>query len=529
MRSTTSPGSSASNCCARSRAKTATSWSPNGSPKKHSRRGRRVRPSRRTPASAPILWPQARRSSSSRLCWTLRGLAPTRNAGRALRSAAGLTVAVALVVALACGCANAGPAPVADAAYGVHIDTNTPQGLRAKQTMDMVNSDWPIGTVGVRTMATPDQVNGITTAMGNLWWYRPITVSSIDIGAGSATLHVLTPYNAAQDVELRTNDAGMVDRFTVTMRPPAIIKWADIDAALTKSGARYSYQVSKVVPDGAAGKCVSIAGTNTDLSLPLASIFKLYVLLAVADAVKTGTVSWNDSLTITEQAKAVGSAGLEELPPGAQVSVRTAAQQMISASDNMATDLLIARLPPGAVERALVTAGHHDPASMTPFPTMHELFSIGWGQPDLREQWQRASPQGRAQLLEQANSRPFQPDPGRTGTPASSYGAEWYGSAADICRVHAALQAAAVGEAAPVRDILSHVPGIDLNRSKWPYIGAKAGNLPGDMTFSWYAVDRTGQPWVVSFQLRWPSFRSNTAAGWLLSIAKKAFGLIPVA
>src|SRR6476469_4471866 len=309
MPSTTSPGSSASNCCARSRVKTATSWSPNGSPKKHSRRGRPVRPSRRTPASAPILWPQARRCSSSRLCWTLRGLAPTRNAGQERRSAAGLTVAVALVVALACGCANTGSAPVADAAYGVHIDTNTPQGLRAKQTMDMVNSDWPIGTVGVRTMATPEEVNGITTAMGNLWWDRPITVSSIDIGAGSATLHVLTPYNAAQDVELRTNDAGMVDRFAVTMRPPAITKWADIDAALTKSGARYSYQVSKVVPDGAAGKCVSIAGTNTDLSLPLASIFKLYVLLAVADAVKTGTVSWNDSLTITEQAKAVGSAG----------------------------------------------------------------------------------------------------------------------------------------------------------------------------------------------------------------------------
>src|SRR4029079_7037281 len=478
MPSTTRPGCSASNCCARSRVKTATSWSPNGSPKKHSKRGRPVRPSRRTPASAPILWPQARRSSSSRLCWTLRGLAPRRNAGRALRSAAGLTVAVALVVALACGCANTGSAPVADAAYGVHIDTNNPQVRRAKQTMDMVTSDWPIGTVGVRTMATPEQVNGITTAMGNLWWDRPITVSSIDIGAGSATLHVLTPYNAALDVELRTNDAGMVDRFAVTMRQPAITKWADIDAALTKSGARYSYQVSKVVPDGAAGKCVSIAGTNTDLSLPLASIFKLYVLLAVAEAVKAGTMGWNDLLTITEQAKAVGSAGLEELPPGAQVSVRTAAQQMISASVNMATDLLIARLGPGAVERALVAAGHHDPASMTPFPTMHELFSVGWGEPDLREQWKKATPQGRAQLLQQTNSRPYEPDPTRTNTPASGYGAEWYGSAADICRVHAALQAAAVGKGAPVKQILSAIPGIDLDKSKWSYIGAKGGNLP---------------------------------------------------
>jgi beta-lactamase class A len=90
------------------------------------------------------------------------------------------------------------------------------------------------------------------------------------------------------------------------------------------------------------------------------------------------------------------------------------------------------------------------------------------------------------------------------------------------------LQKAAVGPAAPVRDILSAIPGIDLDQSKWNYIGAKGGNLPGDLTFSWYAVDRTGQPWVVSFQLNWPRYRSQAAAGWLLSIAKQAFGLIPV-
>jgi beta-lactamase class A len=453
----------------------------------------------------------------------LQGPAPRRSAGRARRTAAGL--AVALVVALACGCTNTGPAPVADAAYGVPIDTNTPQGLRAKQTMDMVNSDWPIGTVGVRTMAIPEAVNGITSAMGNLWVDRPITVAGIEVGAGVATLHTLTPYGAAQDIEIHTNHANMVDRFAVELRPPAIRKWSDIDAELTKSGARYSYQVSKVTD----GNCSTVAGSNTDLSLPLASIFKLYVLLAVADAVKAGTVSWTDQLTITEEAKAVGSAGLEELPPGAQVSVRKAAQEMISASDNMATDLLIARLGPGAVERALVAAGHHDPASMTPFPTMHELFSVGWGEPDLREQWKHASRQDRVKMLQQANSRPFQPDPNRTHTPASPDGVEWYGSAADICRVHAALQAAAVGKAAPVKQILATIPGIELDKAKWPYIGAKGGNLPGDLTFSWYAVDHAGQPWVVSFQLNWPHFYSQTAAAWLLSIAHQAFDLAPVA
>lgn len=452
------------------------------------------------------------------MSWTLLAVS------RARRASGPLSV-VALVVALACGCTNtAAPVPAADATYGVPIEINTPQGLRAKQTIDMLNSEWPIGTVGVRTLAAPEQVNGVTSAMGNLWLDRPITVAGIDIGAGQATLHVLTSYGVAQDISLRTNDAGLVDRFEVSLEEPQINTWQDVDTELSKTGARYSYQVSKVND----GRCTTVAGTNVDLSLPLASIFKLYVLLAVAEAVNAGTLEWTDPLTITKEAKAVGSAGLQELAPGAQVSVRKAAQEMISASDNMATDLLIARLGPGAVERALVTAGHHDPASMTPFPTMHELFSIGWGQPDLREQWKQASPQVRAQLLEQTNSRPFQPDPVRTGTPASEYGAEWYGSASDICRVHAALQAAAVGEAAPVREILSAVPGISLDESKFPYIGAKGGNLPGDLTFSWYAVDRTGQPWVVSFQLNWPRFRSQTAAGWLLSVAHKTFDLIPV-
>ncbi len=413
---------------------------------------------------------------------------------------------------------------MAEAAYGVHIDTNTPQGLRAKQTMDMLNSDWPIGPVGVRTLASPEMVDEVGTKLDSIWWDRPFRVTAVDVGAGQATLHVLTSYNVAQNIELRTNAAGLVDRFAVTLQPPVITKWADIDAELTKSGAVYSYQVSRVTD----GKCEPVAGTNTDLSLPLASIFKLYVLLAVAEAVNAGTVNWNDQLTITAQDKAVGSAGLQALPPGAQVSVRNAAQQMISASDNMATDLLIQRLGPGAVERALVAAGHHDPASMTPFPTTHELFSVGWGEPDLREQWKSASRQDRAQLLQQTNSRPYQPDPNRTHTPASPDGVEWYGSAADICRVHAALQAAAVGNAAPVKQILSAIPGIDLDKSKWPYIGAKGGNLPGDLTFSWYAVDHTGQPWVVSFQLNWPRFRSPTAAGWLLSIVHRAFDLAPV-
>jgi hypothetical protein len=57
---------------------------------------------------------------------------------------AALSAAAALVVTLAPGCAPS-PSPHANAANtGRGIDTRTPPGLRAQQTMDMLNSDWPI-------------------------------------------------------------------------------------------------------------------------------------------------------------------------------------------------------------------------------------------------------------------------------------------------------------------------------------------------------------------------------------------------
>jgi beta-lactamase class A len=432
-----------------------------------------------------------------------------------------LSAAAALVVTLAPGCAPS-PSPQANAANpGRAIDTRTPPGLRAQQTMDMLNSDWPIGPVGVRTLAAPAKVDSVETTMEELWWDRPFTLDGADIGASAATLHLTSSYGARQDIRIHTDDDGWVDQFDLETQAPKITSWHDVDAVLTKTGARYSYQVAKVNN----GQCDPVVGTNTGESLPLASIFKLYVLHALAGAVNNGRVSWNDQLTVTEKSKAVGSSGLE-LAPGAHVSVRTAAEKMIATSDNMATDLLIGRMGTHAIEEALVTAGHHDPASMTPFPTMYELFSVGWGQPDLRSQWKQASPEIRAQLLAQANSAPYQPDPTRAHTPASTYGAEWYGNAEDICRVHAALQADAVGEAAPVRQILAAVSGIQLDRNEWRYIGAKAGGLPGDLTFSWYAVDKAQQPWVVSFQLNWARDHGPTVTGWMLQVAKQVFALI---
>ena len=146
------------------------------------------------------------------MCSTLPGPTPRRDAA-GVRRRARLTVALALVAALACACAGPRPAS-ADGSYGAPIQINTPQGLRAKQTMDMLNSDWPIGEVGIRTLAAPDIVEHVGVTLDRMWWDRPFTVTDVDIGAGNATLDVVTSYGVGQTITLRTDDAGMVDRFS---------------------------------------------------------------------------------------------------------------------------------------------------------------------------------------------------------------------------------------------------------------------------------------------------------------------------
>ena len=110
----------------------------------------------------------------------------------------------------------------------------------------MINSDWPIGPVGVRTLAVPAKVEAIETTMEALWWDRPFTLSAVDIGASVATLHLVSSYGARQDIRIHTSDDGLVDRFDLdTQPPPPINSWHDVDAVLSKTGARYSYQVGQ--------------------------------------------------------------------------------------------------------------------------------------------------------------------------------------------------------------------------------------------------------------------------------------------
>lgn len=89
---------------------------------------------------------------------------------------------------------------------------------------------------------------------------------------------------------------------------------------------------------------VSLA-TNGDEPFPMASTFKLPVLVELHAAAKAGALGWNEMVNVTPQDQHLGSGDLTPLydPPGVRLSMRNLANLMMMISDNSAADICLAR------------------------------------------------------------------------------------------------------------------------------------------------------------------------------------------
>lgn len=254
---------------------------------------------------------------------------------------------------------------------------------------------------------------------------------------------------------------------------------------------------------------------------PLGSVFKLYVLGAVVEAVDAGDLSWDQELTITPEVKSLPSGVLQDEPDGTQVTVREAAQGMIEISDNTATDLLVHALGREQVEVTVERFGHHDPALLRPFLTTKDLFELAWGEDRaLAEQWADGDEASRRALLEQIDARPLTAEVESVGAePVWPDGLDWFASPDDVVAAHLALDAMA-SEHPEIREILSANPGVQVDPAAWPYVGFKGGSSIGVLAGSWIGQDPDGDRIVVVVQAR-----SEDQAG-IDASAVELFGLV---
>lgn len=169
------------------------------------------------------------------------------------------------------------------------------------------------------------------------------------------------------------------------------------------------------------GECNVLASQDDESLLPLASVFKLYVLGALVQAADSGEITWDDPVQIRDELDSLGGRTAKE-EPGTELSVRELATRMISDSDNTATDHLMDFVGREAVEQVQSAMGHSQPSVNVPMPTTRDVTILkSSGDADLADRYIAASAEERRSILnDDVASRPF-PSPVQTQSPPFRY------------------------------------------------------------------------------------------------------------
>jgi len=332
-------------------------------------------------------------------------------------------------------------------------------------------------------------------------------------------------------VWLTVDNRGLISwlRISPSVTGPAPATWAGVDSVLRL----VAPQIRLLVADVSNGSCQPVHGMDPATAAPLGSAVKLYVLDALANAVASGKVRWDQPLTVTAQLKGLPPGELQDEPDGTRISVLDASAKMISLSDNTAADMLTSLVGRSAVEAALSTAGMTSPALDRPFLTTREILVLKLDRwPTLAYRYIAADEPGRRALLASDVDRaplPAVTAAGAWTTPRAIDSLEYFASASDICRAYASLAALSRQPGlSPITHVLSlNDDGLQLDPAQWRTTWFKGGSETGVLTMAFLATTRTGHTYTVTVLAEDPSqpLDEATAIPAVLSAVKGAFTL----
>ena len=292
-------------------------------------------------------------------------------------------------------------------------------------------------------------------------------------------------------VDIRIADEGVTDLLLQPwVAPPSNLEDA---LSLLEDSGEFAYLIAEITPDN---ECRRIEERDADRSMPLGSVFKLLVLGAVVDEVDAGRISWDDPVTIQDELDSYPSGVTQDVPAGETMTVRELAGQMISISDNTATDHLLHLVGRDTVEAAQGTWGIEDPSRNQPFLSTKELFQIKLD-PKLRARYLAADVDERRSILSELESVPLVPLEELTtdwSAPIEIEALEWFATPDDICRVLARLSLDT-----EARAVLELDPGpLPPDPERWARVGFKGGSEPGVLAAGYLLVDTEGRTFTLT-------------------------------
>lgn len=281
--------------------------------------------------------------------------------------------------------------------------------------------------------------------------------------------------------------------------------WEDLKAQLNQSASRPMLYVAKIDTSklGETGQCQPFEAVRGDAQQALGSTFKLYILGALAQQIDEGKLSWDQEVTIKDELKSLPSGVLQNKAAGDKVTIREAANKMISISDNTATDHLLDLVGRDKVEAWVKKSGHSAPERLSPFMSTREMFQIKLGHDEAwRAKYINMNLAERVQALQELKTQPLPALESATGwdKPRDVNTIEWFASGQDLCALHATFisnqDRPAFKTAMDVMSINSGGQGLDPK--VWPYVGFKGGSEPGVVLLSFVLQDAKGDWYSVS-------------------------------
>ncbi len=261
--------------------------------------------------------------------------------------------------------------------------------------------------------------------------------------------------------------------------------------------------VSALAAEISDGTCRPVHELNADLTTPIGSGFKLYILAEIAAAVEEGRLTWEQPVTIRKDLKSIPGGPLLFVPDGSVFTLRYLAEQMIQRSDNTATDTLLFLAGRENIERRMAEAGHHDASLNTPLPATREFAVIKflWSDEEL-ERYRQASDDAKREML--AGERrgfpalsAFFDEHGDQDKPVRVETVEWFANRHDICNLFLALNAmGGKPELRPLLEVLTLNDPIGFDREKWTYVGFKGGSEMGLQAGNWMVRRDDGRLFV---------------------------------
>ena len=379
---------------------------------------------------------------------------PAVAASVAVAALAGLVPGVPLPSAAAAGRgAPAGATTTASTAPSVTAPSVTAPSIPASAVGQQLSwllsiSTLPLSTATVSAhfdatflaQVTPSQLNAVLATLSGP---GPVTLVKLTSVEATSLVGLVAFGMVRYTFHLSVDPTGRIDGLLFTPANLIPHSWAAIDDDLRSVAPQVSLLAARV---GTDGTCTPVHAMAAGTPRPLGSMFKLFVLGALATAIQQHKVRWDQEVTVTAGSKVGGSGTLDTAPAGTALSVQQAAVKMISVSDNTAADLLLRLVGRPAVEAQVRRWSSH--ASLDdPFLTVSELFALKYDDyPSLATHYLSLGPAARARYLastvdhvptgaERQSTSPRPSPPSSGSPPPTTCAAPWpgcSGSSADL-------------------------------------------------------------------------------------------------